>query len=342
MLQSAIQGKKVPAGCRKHGMDHIKVFASLTSLLLSLFALFYIRHLSERGRTPLLRFLLLLAANHIVYETYAFAIFYTDVNIRSFLQYPASWFGKLLQFTTLMILVFYRALLIRISSILLGRELPFKLWRWLGVACAGLFVFLLAWIALPAHYTLLHGVYVVLRLLLGAIELTAMIFVLAGSRLYADPGQRALLRSFALLHLIDLAIFTISWSVYRVPLDSLPLRIFFEFVEPVYMNVMLPFWLLFFLRPWLTHSAFAATVSGLTGDLKELGLNDREREIVSMILLGKSNQAIADKMFVSEHTVKNTITGIYTKLNVANRKELFHHFLANAPKANTDKQLVKD
>ncbi|WP_420321710.1 response regulator transcription factor [Flagellimonas sp.] len=51
-------------------------------------------------------------------------------------------------------------------------------------------------------------------------------------------------------------------------------------------------------------------------------LSKQERTIRNLILQGKSNKEIANELFISLSTVKTHITSIYSKLNVANRKEL--------------------
>lgn len=50
-------------------------------------------------------------------------------------------------------------------------------------------------------------------------------------------------------------------------------------------------------------------------------LTERELEVLTMIATGKSNQQIADAMFVSINTVKTHIHKIYEKLDVKNRTE---------------------
>ena len=54
-------------------------------------------------------------------------------------------------------------------------------------------------------------------------------------------------------------------------------------------------------------------------------LTDREREIVAVTAnnAGANAQAIAEKLHISEHTLRNHLTSIYGKLGVANRLELF-------------------
>jgi DNA-binding NarL/FixJ family response regulator len=50
-------------------------------------------------------------------------------------------------------------------------------------------------------------------------------------------------------------------------------------------------------------------------------LTARERELMELMVSGLANRVIAERMYVSEKTVKNHINRIYTKLEVANRAE---------------------
>jgi DNA-binding NarL/FixJ family response regulator len=66
-----------------------------------------------------------------------------------------------------------------------------------------------------------------------------------------------------------------------------------------------------------------------TSDLKpetleknnEFGLSAREVEVLHKLALGLRNQDIAKALFLSEGTVKNYISNIYSKLNVKGRRE---------------------
>jgi DNA-binding NarL/FixJ family response regulator len=54
-------------------------------------------------------------------------------------------------------------------------------------------------------------------------------------------------------------------------------------------------------------------------------LTHKEREIVRIVVAGSgaSNKALASKLFVTEHTLRNHLTSIYQKLDVTNRLELY-------------------
>lgn len=51
-------------------------------------------------------------------------------------------------------------------------------------------------------------------------------------------------------------------------------------------------------------------------------LTRREREIVQAILDGCTNRAMAQRFGVTEQTVKNQLTTLYTKTGVSSRLEL--------------------
>jgi DNA-binding NarL/FixJ family response regulator len=50
-------------------------------------------------------------------------------------------------------------------------------------------------------------------------------------------------------------------------------------------------------------------------------LTEREREVLDLLAAGASNDAIARKLFVSNKTVRNTVSGIYAKLHANGRAE---------------------
>ena len=50
-------------------------------------------------------------------------------------------------------------------------------------------------------------------------------------------------------------------------------------------------------------------------------LSERELEVLRLVALGMSNKEIAEKLFLSQRTVKAHLTNIFNKLNVASRSE---------------------
>lgn len=54
-------------------------------------------------------------------------------------------------------------------------------------------------------------------------------------------------------------------------------------------------------------------------------LTRREAEIVELVSLGLQNKKIAERLFISETTVRHHLTSIYDKLSVTNRLELMRY-----------------
>jgi DNA-binding NarL/FixJ family response regulator len=67
--------------------------------------------------------------------------------------------------------------------------------------------------------------------------------------------------------------------------------------------------------------ALGFPAQGQTSAADELGLTNREIEILKGVARGLSNQAIGGELFVAEQTVKFHLTNIYRKLHAANRTE---------------------
>jgi two-component system NarL family response regulator len=58
-------------------------------------------------------------------------------------------------------------------------------------------------------------------------------------------------------------------------------------------------------------------------------LSDRELEVVALVAVGHRNKEIANKLFISEQTVKTHLTNIFQKLQVADRLELALYAIRN-------------
>lgn len=77
-------------------------------------------------------------------------------------------------------------------------------------------------------------------------------------------------------------------------------------------------------RLFMEFSKRGATTEKNPEQEKIDSLTERERRIVGYLLAdaGASAKAVADKLFISENTLRNHLTSIYRKLEVANRLEL--------------------
>ena len=55
--------------------------------------------------------------------------------------------------------------------------------------------------------------------------------------------------------------------------------------------------------------------------IEDLGLSKREYEVLKEVALGLSNQEIAEKLFVSESTIKTHVSNLLLKLNAKRRTQ---------------------
>ena len=76
--------------------------------------------------------------------------------------------------------------------------------------------------------------------------------------------------------------------------------------------------------------AFSRSSALQTQDPKALGrISGRERDVVRLAVDGLSNREIAQRLDLSEHTVKNYLFRVFDKLGISSRVELVHFALTN-------------
>jgi DNA-binding NarL/FixJ family response regulator len=72
-----------------------------------------------------------------------------------------------------------------------------------------------------------------------------------------------------------------------------------------------------------------AAPANSTRERERSPLSQREREIVALVAQGFKNKEMAEKMFISEQTVKNHLHNIFDKLGVSDRLELALYAIHN-------------
>lgn len=75
---------------------------------------------------------------------------------------------------------------------------------------------------------------------------------------------------------------------------------------------------------------------------KRFDFTDREKDIIQLLMDGKSRKGIEEELFISPHTVKNNIYSIYQKLGVKNRLQIINLILKNEiPSGNRDNRAYR-
>jgi LuxR family transcriptional regulator of csgAB operon len=75
---------------------------------------------------------------------------------------------------------------------------------------------------------------------------------------------------------------------------------------------------------WISRAIMADHIKKMSNPYHKLNKNDvdltsREIEILTLAAAGNKNAVIADRLFISPHTVKTHLYNIFKKINVPNR-----------------------
>jgi DNA-binding NarL/FixJ family response regulator len=84
------------------------------------------------------------------------------------------------------------------------------------------------------------------------------------------------------------------------------------------------------IRQFAAPVEYSAPVSNGKPNRERAQLSQREREIIVLIAQGYKNKEIAEKMFITEQTVKNHLHNVFDKLGVSDRLELALYAIHNS------------
>lgn len=84
------------------------------------------------------------------------------------------------------------------------------------------------------------------------------------------------------------------------------------------------------IRQFASPGDFPAPPSNGKATRERAQLSQREREIIILIAQGYKNKEIAEKMFITEQTVKNHLHNVFDKLGVSDRLELALYAIHNS------------
>jgi two-component system nitrate/nitrite response regulator NarL len=144
-------------------------------------------------------------------------------------------------------------------------------------------------------------------------------------------GDRATVRTILLTPAIDTSdtVKVLHFGARGIVLKDSPTQLLFKSIRCVFGGEL-----------WLGREAVSDVVqalSALNGQRTQSPasrLTAREREVLTLVVTGYTNKDIAQKLSISEDTVKHHLTSIFDKTGVSNRLELalfaiHHRFVAN-------------
>ena len=133
--------------------------------------------------------------------------------------------------------------------------------------------------------------------------------------------RRTAVRAFGILYLAGFLAFfgtAVLPDAYQLIPGSIAI-VFLNFVPIIWLRK-------YFLKYYVQLSSEQSTML-LEGLDKAFQISNREREIMGLILQGKSNKEIEGLLFISYNTVKNHIYNIYQKMGVNSRGQMIHAVL---------------
>ncbi len=144
-----------------------------------------------------------------------------------------------------------------------------------------------------------------------------VIFLIFYGRLKTIEKKQTGISLIILMLFLYLDHFFILWRLYFNPLNTIMnwLNLFFYIIWNT-------FFLVFFVRSVSKLPDSLLNISLEPSFIQKYNLTGREVEIVEMLIQGKSNGFISEKLFLSVRTVKNHIYKIYQKTGVKSRISL--------------------
>ena len=161
-------------------------------------------------------------------------------------------------------------------------------------------------------------VLIVMTTILGLLVVTAV-------RKHATliPGRRKAVRALAVLMLVGFLPY-VGFSFLRDPYD-----VYGSVLNQLWLNLVPIVWIHYFFLPYYAKLSASDENAVLENLVREHKISNREREIMELIVEGKSNKEIEERLFISVNTVKNHIYHLYQKLGINSRSQLMHLVLKN-------------
>ena len=322
-------------------MEHIPVLGLILALALGLVSLALVARLPQQGAPPGVAWLPITLLLYNLWVAAFLTASYLQDHVRPQATSPLT--APLVEAWTVTLLALALAwLYAHVAQLraLLGIATTLHGSRVVRYALPGLGAVLVAgWLlsSWTANWVLFHYLVSFVGAAIFPAALVASLVFFLRSRRLEDVAWRARLSSLALAYVgLFTCLFALSvvWSRLAAASPWFPVALD-AFLELLY-NVVAIVWVTRLdTRLRRTHtvptSPFAAPAPDRTQLLAGRGITRRETEIIELICLGKTNQEIADQLFISLATVKDHNYVAFQKLGVRNRTELTRLVLGTPP-----------
>jgi len=154
------------------------------------------------------------------------------------------------------------------------------------------------------------------------IQYAVLLYMIWRSRHIGDKHRAQGIRTFALIYFSEFLILDIITSKHLAAWIGYP-RSFFINMLNFLIHIPPLFYLIHFAKSYFQEPHHLSADSPVLLDFfLEYSITKREQEIIKLLMTGKSNREIEEKLFISLGTVKNHLYSIYQKAGVQNRFQL--------------------
>ena len=183
------------------------------------------------------------------------------------------------------------------------------------------FFIVLGWSILEKSndYLTMSGSMLIYVFLVLDVLLTGWGLIFLFSKSFNSPGYaKKPLNKYVLLIAAFIVLKIISVYIYSQFPFTIPL-----FILIYFLAVVIPLVYFYSQRDrFIQMSHVESGISSLENLMARYGITVREREIIKEVCLGKTNQEIADTLFISLQTVKDHTHRIYLKMGIKSRVQL--------------------
>ena len=307
---------------------HLEIFFCSLTLILGSCVVYYTVQLSRKTSYAFLKpiVIFILLYNMSIFMRLILQYIWANI-LASHFSFDVAIYYKLLAPFALAINIGMTVSLGAVVLTLLGKRLSPKGRPWIVAIVALIILGYTTWIFPGPQFGLHPWLPLYMQYIHLAVVFVAyvfLVFLLIAVRGERDPDRASMVRSFAIFYLIAYTSLILSFVIHP------DLHHFFVALVYFLFNLFLIFWLQNFFLPFYRHSVSAIADKG---DLERFyeghSISEREKEIVELILIGKSNKDIEHQLFISPHTVKNHIYRLYQKAGVNSRSQLIHLILGS-------------
>jgi DNA-binding CsgD family transcriptional regulator len=309
-------------------MEHVGIFGIIVNLILATWCALYVAQAKRTYRHPVLAPLLLYSICYLLLVFFFLVYLYLTLNLSTQEAPQILLDSGFLGICLLELLMVYTMLSIyrRFFDKKVSKGIAMGFWLGLALFTASYGLkFTLPPEGLRAvlhrfHYAVFDNVIILDFVIL------VLLFFRSGKGLQARKARLA--RSFSVLYLSRYFVpLIVTFFIILVSQIPRPLKMFLAMLLFVFCSMIPILWIRGFLIKFMEAVRKESGGGAVTDSfVEEYGISNREREILDLLLLGKSHREIEEELFISYHTVKNHIYNLYQKLGIRNRHQLFHLF----------------